>query len=690
MALPDFSNDAMYRELIQSVHDYAIYMLDVDGVVRNWNIGAERIKGYQAADIVGQNFECFHTEADRQDGRPQKALSIARTTGHFQDCGWRVRRDGSQFWAGVVINAIYDASGTVTGFAKVTRDLTSQKLQNDKLRQSAKELNLALSNMHQGLILFDAQEKIVLCNDRFEELLGSLGAPTSPGTSLSQLIHFHLARANLTPDEILAGVQQERHHLLSSLARSPGMFVEERNYLGRILHVSHRSMPEGGWVSTVDDITERRKMEARLIYLAQHDHLTGLPNRSEIDLAIHNEAGATERPRHCALFYIDLDGFKPINDLHGHHAGDRVLSIVAQRIRGLLCPDDVAVRLGGDEFVVFAKNFCKDNSVLTLARRIIDEITLAIHHDKQILSVSASIGIAMMPVDGCDPDTLLRKADMALYHAKREGRGQFCLYNPGLEAMAQERIKLEQDLRDALTYGTFRLHYQPIIDVRNNRPTGFEALLRWDRPNVGPVSPANFIPFAEEIGLMIEIDDWVIREACLAAKTWPSDVMVSVNLSSTQFSRPGLIERIAKILAETQLPATRLELEITETAAIHNLGVAKGYLEAIRDMGVHIALDDFGTGYSSFNLIRQLPFTRIKIDRSFIQDIAHNNHSATIVSAICLLCSGLSVRSTAEGVETAEQKRRLIAEGCTDLQGYLISKPLQADHVVPWLRSLPK
>jgi diguanylate cyclase (GGDEF)-like protein/PAS domain S-box-containing protein len=647
----------VFRLLVQGVTDYAIYMLDADGIVSNWNAGAERAKGYRAAEIVGRNFACFYAEEDQRKGLPQRALAAARATGKFEGEGWRLRRDGSRFWAHVVIDRIHDEDGAFIGFAKITRDLTEQKRQADRMKTVAANLDLALTHMSQGLCLFDAQERLVLSNRRLHELLRLDAATIQVGSTLTDLLWQLHANPQLPYPVLADRVRAMRDRHLVRISAPSGIVAEEVQRGDRAISISHRALPGGGWVSTLDDITERRQIEDRIIHLAHHDTLTALPNRTTFRERLHQ---VLERPAgSCALLFLDLDRFKPVNDMLGHPVGDVVLQATAGRIKAQLRKSDFVARLGGDEFAVLMEQIDGPGDAEALCGRLIHEISQPLMVNGQQIGIGASIGIAFGPYHGDDPDTLLRNADLALYRAKQTGRGCHRTFEAEMEQVFQLRRLLEQDLRKALIAEEFLLHYQPVVDIAHGRVTGFEALLRWESPTRGRVSPVDFIPFAEEVGLMPEIGDWVLRTACRDAQAWPEDTTISVNLSPTQFRRGELAERVMMALAQSGLPATRLELEITETAMIDDVVRATSILNELRALGVRVALDDFGTGYSSLSFLRNLPFNRIKIDRSFVQDLGVKPEATAIVRAVTAMCSSLNVAVTAEGVETTRQIRLL-------------------------------
>jgi diguanylate cyclase (GGDEF)-like protein/PAS domain S-box-containing protein len=682
-----FGSDTMYRMLVQSVTDYAIYMLDPDGHVVNWNAGAQRVEGYLAENIIGRHFSCFFTAEDSAQQLPQRSLAEALATQRVEGEGWRLRRDGSRFWAHFVIQPIRDDNDRLVGFAHITQDRSAQKQQGDRLRELARNLDLALANMSQGLSLFDADETLVLSNARLHEILDIDPAALRPGAALTDILRVVHANPEVPKERTAEAVQRAREIILCGLAEAGSAVTRELPWRGRVLQVSHRALPGGGFVSTVDDVTERRAIEDRITHLAHHDTLTALPNRMTFRARLESVLNSVDETSPCAVLYVDLDRFKPVNDTLGHQIGDLVLQATAERIRRQLRETDVVARLGGDEFAVLIGP-CQDmQEVTALAERLIHDISTPITIKGLQVLIGASIGIAYAPQHGCDPDLLLRNADLALYRAKSAGRGCHRAYEPGMEKVVQERRDLERDLRAALVGKQFSLHYQPIVDTGRNEITGFEALLRWHSPTRGAVSPADFIPFAEEIGFMPELGRWVLETACAEAARWPYELKVSVNLSPKQFRQADLLGHIAATLAKTGLPAQRLELEITETAMIDDLRSASEILEKLRKLGIQIAMDDFGTGYSSLSFLRTLPFTRIKIDRSFVQDVESKPEALAIIRAVSLLCGSLGVSATAEGVETERQAEILRAEGCPELQGFLISRPCPAADVPGWIES---
>ena len=432
-------------------------------------------------------------------------------------------------------------------------------------------------------------------------------------------------------------------------------------------------------LGVVDDVTERKAAEARIARLAHYDPLTEVPNRTLFREQLERELSLVRRGVRLAVLYLDLDYFKSINDTLGHRAGDELLREVAQRIRDCLNEGDLIARLGGDEFAIVRTGLQEPKEAEVFAQQLRDAVagrTFNLHGHETASDLS--IGIALAPEDGIEIDELLNHADLALYGAKAEGRGSYRYYEPEMNARMKRRRSLELDLRSALLKSEFVLHYQPILDLENGTITGCEALLRWQHPLRGMVLPVEFIPVAEETGLINSIGEWVLKQACSDAMTWPSSVRVAVNVSPAQFRNTALPLMVVAALVESGLPTQRLELEITELVLMQNDEASLLMLHQLRDLGVRIALDDFGTGYSSLSYLRSFPFDRIKIDRSFIADLLDGNDAVAIVHAILSLASSLKMKTTAEGVETAGQQRLLLAAGCDEMQGYFFSQPLPA------------
>ncbi|THD48420.1 MAG: EAL domain-containing protein [Bradyrhizobium sp.] len=422
---------------------------------------------------------------------------------------------------------------------------------------------------------------------------------------------------------------------------------------------------------------EMEQLNTDLYRLAHRDALTDLANRGLFhEVMARQLARAQDEGDSIAVFCIDFDRFKNINDTFGHHAGDLVLKQAAERMRKAARDCDTLARVGGDEFLLLQIAISQPQGAAQLANRLIKELAEPFDIDGHQTYIGGSVGIAVSPADGTNVDELIRNADLALYQAKEAGRGTFRFFEPAMDLRMQERRIVERDLRKALPAGEFELYYQPTVNLASNRISGFEALIRWNHPERGLVAPNIFIPLAEEIGFIVPMGDWIIRQACATAAQWPDDLSVAVNVSAIQFRNPGLAQVIVSALAASGLRPTRLEIEITESALLQDKDTTLAILHQLRALGVRIAMDDFGTGFSSLTYLQCFPFDKIKIDRSFIKDITENAGSLNIVRSIAALAHGIGMTATAEGVETEDQLRSIISEGCTEMQGFLYSRPL--------------
>ena len=548
------------------------------------------------------------------------------------------------------------------------------KQQEENLRVRNLQFDTAINNMSQGLCFFDASHRLIVCNQRYVEMYGLAPDRVSPGTPLTDIVDMRFEAGSFP-----AMSREEYLHWRSKVAVSSeptDSIVELRD--GRTIKIRHRPMPDFGWVATHEDITEQRRSEVKIEYMAHHDSLTDLANRVLLNERLEHALGKIQGEDMVAVHHVDLDQFKAVNDTFGHPAGDKLLKTVADRLRGLVRGTDTIARMGGDEFVVVQTPLADPAEATSLAQRIIKVMSEPYDLDDHQAVIGASVGIAVGPGDGLSPDSLLRNADLALYRAKGDGRGTFRFFEPAMDLQMQTRRMMEQDLRKALPAGEFELYYQPVVNLARNEISGCEALIRWNHPERGMVSPAAFIPLAEDIGFIVPIGEWVIRQACATAARWPEDLHVAVNISAVQFRNPGLMQVIVGALATSGLHPTRLEIEITESVLLQNKEATLAVLHQLRALGIRIALDDFGTGYSSLTYLQCFPFDKIKIDRSFVKDITENAGSLNIVRAVAALAKGMGMTATAEGVETREQLDKITSEGCSEMQGFLFSKPLPA------------
>ncbi|WP_334475989.1 putative bifunctional diguanylate cyclase/phosphodiesterase [Bradyrhizobium sp. AZCC 1699] len=438
-----------------------------------------------------------------------------------------------------------------------------------------------------------------------------------------------------------------------------------------------------------EEIADREELQARSQYLAYHDSLTGLGNRmlfkEQLEQALTDE---TVTPHPLAVLFVDLDGFKAVNDTGGHSVGDLLLKSLSAKLRDLLPPTDRIARLGGDEFAILQISGIQPSASLALAERVIEVAAHPQTIEGNDVTVGASVGIAIVHPGEMNAETVLKCADLAMYSAKSGGRGTFRMFDPQMDAIVQTRRSLERDMRNALAQGDFSLFYQPLVNLQTKKVTAFEALMRWHHPERGSVAPSEFIPVAEEMGLILPLGEWALRQACMEAIRWPDEINLSVNLSPLQFAKGNLVSTVMSALASSGLPASRLELEITESVLLEKSDRNIGILNHLRSLGVRISMDDFGTGYSSIGYLRSFPFDKIKIDQSFVRDVLVDEGSLAIVRAIAGLGVSFGITTTAEGVETEEQMHCLSREGCIEVQGYLLSKPVPPAEVPGLLEQL--
>ena len=551
------------------------------------------------------------------------------------------------------------------------------------IRTQYERLDAAITNMPQGLCMFDRDFKLIICNKRFAELYNMPAELTEPGTPF-HAISAHRAAMMVKPEEADAYVAER---VAAVTKREPWYFVQEMPD-GQVISISHQPTKDGGAISLHEDITERRKVEAKIAYMAHHDALTDLPNRVRFHEDMNKALSRVDRGEMVAVLCLDLDHFKAVNDTLGHPVGDALLQAVADRIRACVRPVDTVARLGGDEFAIVQVGAEQPIGSITLAARLIKDLGEPFDVLGHQVVIGASVGISVSPDDGRESDLLLKNADMALYRAKEDGRGAYRFFESDMDAKMQRRRTLELDLRKAVVVGEFELFYQPVVTLETRQIASFEALLRWHHPTRGLVPPGEFVPLLEEIGLITQVGNWVLKEACREAMRWPEAITVSVNLSPTQFKSGTLVLDVITALADSELPGRRLELEITESVLLQDTDETISTLNQLRDLGVRIAMDDFGTGYSSLGYLRKFPFDKIKIDRSFIADLADKPDSIAIVRAVAGLSSTLGIATIAEGVETEEQLVQLVNEGCTQVQGYLFSEAKPANEIAGVLKRL--
>jgi diguanylate cyclase (GGDEF)-like protein/PAS domain S-box-containing protein len=806
--------------LIQGVKDYAIFMLDPAGLVATWNEGAERIKGYAAAEIVGQHFSKFYTPEALAKGTPAHELKTAVEQGYSEDEGWRVRKDGSRFWANVTITALRDKTGRLRGFGKVTRDITSRKQAEDNVESLSTRLSMATEAAKLGVWEWDPATNVVICNETMDRIYGYSPTVATPAGSWLIQSRYERFAAAIHPEDLaeveaklqqviaqksqgsteyriilpdgsiriisaveraildeagnvtrLVGVntditdrqaaedelfaEKERAQVtLSSIGDAVistdlagnvsflNPVAEEMTGWSRneatgrpaaeILRIQHDTTREvipnpmelamvenqtmnlpsschllrrdgketpiedsvspihdrrgqvTGAVIVFRDVTAAQAMTRQMTHSAHHDFLTGLPNRILLNDRVSQAIAASLRHHSgVAVLFLDLDGFKHINDSLGHPIGDKLLQSIASRLRDCLRGSDTVSRQGGDEFVMLLPEIQRAEEAAVTAQRIIQAIAAPHSIDDHDLHITASIGISVYPDDGLDSATLIKNADTAMYHAKEHGRQSYEFFKPAMNIRAVARQSIEEGLRCALERQEFVVHYQPKVDLITGAITGAEALLRWAHPSRGMVAPAEFIPVAEDCGLIVPIDNWVLRESCRQARAWLDAGLrletIAVNVSAMEFQDKHFGEGVLKALDDAGLHPRYLQLELTESILMRSADLTESILNALKATGVQVAIDDFGTGYSSLSYLTRFPIDTLKIDQSFVHQIATSEGDTSIVTAIISMGHSLHMRVVAEGVETQEDAAFLRAQHCDEAQGYYFSRPVAAE-----------
>jgi diguanylate cyclase (GGDEF)-like protein len=552
------------------------------------------------------------------------------------------------------------------------KELSAQR----EILKHAGRFEVALNNMLHGLCMFDTEARLIVCNERYAKMYSLPDDLVRPGARWQDIVAHRLKTVgyyNLDYDDVLA------QHQTSDLSNVEKTMTRELGD-GRTILIHHQPIREGGWVAIHEDITERHKVAERLSHMARHDALTGLANRVLFHERMEHAVAGLQRGDKFAVLCLDLDHFKEANDALGHAVGDALLREISVRLGKCVLGSDTVARIGGDEFAIVQAGIVGPGDPSDLAQHILDVLTQPYEVEGHQINIGASIGVAMAPSDESAGAALLRLADIALYRAKSEGRQTFRFFEPAMDSELQSRRRLETDLRKALIKDEIEVFFQPINDAKTRSIRSFEALARWRHPDRGMISPTEFIPLAEDAGLIVELGEFVLRTACREATRWPSNVRVSVNLSACQFRAGDLAKTVRDALSDTGLGARRLELEITESVLLDGSKDNLAVLHEIRSLGVRIAMDDFGTGYSSLSYLRSFPFDKIKIDQSFVKNIDERD-AREIVRAIANLGQTLGMTTTAEGVETEAQLKKMIAYRCTEVQGYFFSQPVPAAEI---------
>ena len=685
----DPTHFARFYESVSIGTGSAAMIAGLDGVVRAGGGGGLGSLGAPIADALLLARLRRHEEATvhlaAAGGLPERIASFRRVRGHplavvvaadavQPDSSWQRHRP---IWISGSIGLTAIIVLAVLGGLRRSRRLAETRAE---LKEKSRQLEVTLDNIAQGIVMVDDSGRIGVLNRRCAEMLALPPAlAAGRGTTYDDLVR-HLEAAGeferQTDAALLAHIRSHRDGALLPV-------WERTRPDGTVLEIRNKALPGGGFVRTLSDVTERRRAEAKIVHLARHDPLTGVANRALFRQKLDEACAEIGEGRPFGLLLIDLDHFKGVNDTWGHLVGDKLLSEVADRLRGIVRAGDLVARLGGDEFAIIAHSVTQASHVVALAERVCRAARQPFVIDGNVLLIGASVGIALAPADGTRAQELLHAADLAMYAVKAEGRGTYKLFSRALDAEQKARRALEADLRTAIVERQFELHYQPIKSIGSNAVTAYEALIRWRHPERGMVPPLDFIPLAEETGLIVPMGAWVLETACRDMARSSSEARVAVNLSPLQFRDKNLLGTISAALERSGLAAHRLEIEITESALLYNDQLTQAHLTSLRRLGVHITMDDFGTGYSSLGYLMSYPIQSIKIDRSFVAGLGEKASSMAIVRAITTLATSLGLSTTAEGVETERQLSVLRELGCTDAQGYLFSRPMPGEAILP-------
>ena len=680
-------SESRLTELLELVPE-AIVSIDECGEICLFNKSAETLFGYNKQEIMGRPLELLMPDRFRDDHKT-KIHNFAKSGISSRIMSERnevlgLKKDGTEFSArGSISKLTFEGRDLYT---VLIQDITEQKKIAEALENHNKELrqrdvilqaqnqrfDAAISAMSHGLAMFDKDENLIIYNDRYPEIYKLSPDQIKPGMNMREILELRIENGihfGSSVDETI----EEMRLLTNTKSEKPKTYVLNDD---RHIEIRNQLMDNGGWLSIHDDVTERYKSEKKIKYLADYDTLTNLPNRMQVQEALKKAIRQSSNDgTEMALLYIDLDGFKEINDTLGHPVGDHVLNVIGSRLAEFQSDTIVAGRLSGDEFVMIVKEFNYQPYLERLADRIGATIAKPIHAQHDVIVLSASIGISIGPPEDGDEDTLTQYSDLALYQAKSDGGKCYRFFEEKMYVRAKQRQRLAADLRNAIRKNELIVYYQPQVDLRTGRINGYEALVRWQHDELGMISPFQFIGLAEETGQISEIGEWVLRTACEYACEWPNQEKISVNLSPIQFKRQDVSTMVKKVLWGTGLPPERLELEITESVLIQSTDSVIIVLRTLAEMGVSIALDDFGTGFSSLSYLTTFPFNKIKIDKSFIDNLGKDSEVTAIVAMIVGLGRNLDTVITAEGIEEFRQHELLRASGCDQGQGYLYGKP---------------
>lgn len=662
-----------YHLIIENLPE-GLIITNGDGVIQYVNHSFTSISGYTSEDVIGRNPRFLKSGLHNQKFY-EEMWNTVLVAGKWEGEIWNKRKDGELFLEYLTVLAYRNENGEVSHFIGIFSDITIHRKVEDSLWQSNHVLKSLIEASPIGIITLDKSRKVTMWNPAAEEIFG---------WNKQEVLHEEYPI--IPPDQVEA-FDKIFDNVINKNKKYTGLEVQRLTKDGfkKWVSLSTSKLVDArnnivGFIAMFKDITDSKLAEERINFLAFHDELTRLPNRRALRDKIDDAIVSSHQVHSSfAIMFIDLDHFKKVNDSLGHQYGDNLLISLSKRMLNCLNQKDDLFRIGGDEFAIFLHGVNTEEEVCEVAQRIIECVESPVIYDGYEFHISCSIGIALYPTDGSDTETLLKNADTAMYRVKDRG-SRFQFYMKSMNEKAHEKIIFENDLYRALERDEFALYYQPQIHVKTGKIVGAEALIRWNHPKWGVVSPAQFIPLAEETGLIIPIGEWVMRTACTQMVKWNAHrkeepLTIAVNLSSRQFIKHDLVSTVKRVLQETECNPELVELEITESMAM-DVGHAMSTLKELKDLGVKIGMDDFGTGYSSLSYLKRLPIDKLKIDRSFLRDLETDNNDAAIVATIISMAHNLNLKVIAEGVETANQYKFLIHHHCDEAQGFLFSKPL--------------
>ncbi|GAC1300778.1 MAG: EAL domain-containing protein [Vulcanimicrobiaceae bacterium] len=670
-----------YRRLIEGLSDYAIIALAVDGSIVSWNAGAQQIFGYEPHEILGQPYAMIFTADAVAKGQPQAELRAASTLGKAAVDGWHVRKDGTQLWCTDTVQRTCDAGGALTGFTKIVRDSTEYHAAAQSLRESEERLRLLIESVTEYAIFSIDDDGAVLLWNPGAELIFGYGEADILGANFGIIYPAETIARGVPAAEIAKAARDGRVLTESWHVRRGG-----ERFFASLQITRLKARADGvsrGFVVIAHDITVRNQVDETIKRQAFYDELTRLPNRAFFsDYLRRAIAHAKRHPDgRFAVIFLDLDRFKNINDSLGHGTADELLVHVARTLQRCVRPEDIVARLGGDEFTILLSEIHNVADATHVAARIQAALQIPIVLDGFEICATASMGIAVGSATYDNAEQVLRDADTAMYEAKSRGRARHVLFDDDMHSRAVGLLDLQMALRRAIVRQEFYLDYQPIVALEHGRLIGFEALVRWNHPERGPLTPGTFLSEAEDLGLVIQIDRWVLHEACRQLRAWQiryddPTLSVSVNLSSKHFANEHLVRDVREVLASNDLAPGSLKLEITETVLMENVEITAATIRRVGELGVELYIDDFGTGYSSLSYLMRLPLKLLKVDRSFVSQISSNERSVEIARTIVTLAHNLGLTALAEGIESAEQLAKLRSIGCEFGQGFWFSPPV--------------